>query len=61
MIDTCENPKGGYKCGECAFSSDESSTCANPNIWEEPPRNSYFKGKKDSLTSVELISIEDHL
>ena len=61
MIDTCENKNGGYKCDECAFSSSESSTCANPNIWEEPPRDSYFKGRDESLTDIEIISIESHI
>ena len=60
MNDSCEEGTG-YKCKNCAFSSDESSTCANPNIWERPPRDSYYKQRGDKLTIVEIESIEDHL
>jgi hypothetical protein len=61
-MDTCRKENGnGYRCNECTFSKDERSVCANPNIWEKPPRDSYFKQRGDNLTIVEIESIDKHL
>ena len=62
VIDTCRKENGnGYKCNECAFSKDDRAVCANPNIWEKPPRDSYFKQRDASLSVIETESINNHL
>ena len=50
-----------YRCNSCAFSGDGKVACANPRIWEEPPRDSYFKSRAEPLTEIEVKSIDEHL
>ena len=50
-----------YKCDSCVFSRNENIACANPRIWEKPPRDAYFKSRSELLTEVEVKSISDHL
>jgi hypothetical protein len=61
-MDACRRENGnGYRCNECAFSKDDRSVCANPNIWEKSPRDSYFKQRGDNLSIIEIESIDKHL
>lgn len=59
MMDRCRKESGsGFKCDSCAFSEDGLSTCANPNIWNEPQTDSYFKSRGSELTKDEAKSIK---
>ena len=58
-MNSCDDESGyGYKCSKCAFSKDGRLTCANPNIWEVPAKDAYFKSRDCELTKEELESIE---
>ena len=61
-MDTCYIERtNSYKCDDCAFSKKDSMGCANPNIWEDPPRDSYYKSRTDGLSIIETESIKKHL
>jgi hypothetical protein len=61
-MDTCRKDNGnGYKCDDCAFSKNDRAVCANPNIWDTPPKDSYFKQIGNALSIIEVESINDHL
>tara|TARA_R110000772_G_scaffold263110_1_gene382683 strand:+ start:437 stop:598 length:162 start_codon:yes stop_codon:yes gene_type:complete len=43
------------------FQKNDRAVCANPNIWEIPPKNSYFKKRGNALSIIEVESINNHL
>jgi hypothetical protein len=57
MKDCLDDDGVSYKCDRCAFSKDGFEACANPNIWLDEPRNSYFKARDEDLTMEEKESI----
>ena len=61
-MDSCYVERtNSYKCDTCAFSREGNIGCANPNIWEKPPRDSYYKSRTEDINIVEMESIEKHL